>query len=178
MEPEIIASLVALVASLAAAVIALRGQRGLRLLEEELKRREESLEYLAKQLSELYIPVSMNLAATNVLFHRFFEAPEEEKAAIEHELRIHNLTIREVLIGRSFYLEVEAPEDLLEDLLEHLIQWEIVYKLKYEYKVYSGPVFAGIKDFGFRGFPQGADKYFREGAKRLKMRYNSQFTQE
>lgn len=173
-QPEIIASIVALVASLAAALIALRGERSVRMLEAELKRREESLDYLGNQLSELYVPVSMNLAATNALFERFFEAEEEEKRAIEHELQGHNRAVREILMSRSIYLEADAPSELVEAYLEHLIQWEIVYKLKYEYHVYEGPVFAGIGKFGFKGFPEGIDEYFREGLRRLKDRYNSQ----
>lgn len=82
-------------------------------------------------------------------------------------------------MNASIYIEPDAPEARIEQLLEHLVQWEIVYKLKYEYKVYEGPVFAGIDKFGFRGFPkkketdnEGIDEYFRRKVKELKTRHH------
>jgi hypothetical protein len=83
-------------------------------------------------------------------------------------------------MSASMYLEPDAPEANLKALLEHLTQWDIVYKLKYEYKVYEGPVFTGIKKFGFRGFPrkknkedEGIDQYFDRKVKELRSKHHS-----
>lgn len=183
-DPEVVAaiitSIVSLVASLFAAYLAIAGQKRLRLLEAEYERKAESAEFLAAKLDHLYLPVSMNLAATNKLFSRFREADENERTAIEHELREHNAKIRECLMNASIYIEPDAPDGMIERLLEHLIQWDIVYKLKYEYKVYGGPVFAGIEQFGFRGFPrdEDVDGYFRRKMKELKDRHHQRLRED
>jgi hypothetical protein len=173
-DPGIIAAIVALVASLIAAYISISGQRSLKLLEAELEQKQESAEFLAEKLTQFYLPVMVHLSATKTLYDRFFEAGEDEKKAIKHELRLHNTEIRERLMDFSIYLESDAPEDKVDQMVEHLIQWEIVYKLKYEYKVYDGPVFAGVEAFGFRGFPPGGviDEYFGRKVKDLRERYH------
>lgn len=120
----------------------------------------------------------MHLATTKKLFDRYFKAGKDEKTAIEHELRLHNATVRDCLMASSIYLEADAPKEMINELLEHLIQWEIVYKLKYEYKVYDGPVFAGIKEFGFCGFPDmDVDGYFKGKVDELKERYQCRFSE-
>jgi hypothetical protein len=117
----------------------------------------------------------MRLSATGKLFDRYFEAAEDGKVAvaIEHEMRIHNTAIRELLMNAALYLDDDSPDGMMDKLLEHLIQWDIVYKLKYEYKVYDGHVFAGIVQFGFRGFPRelNPDRYFSDKGKQLKTQH-------
>ncbi len=176
----IITSIVSLIASLIAAYLAVVGQKRLKLLEAEYERKAELAEFLAAKLDRLYIPVSMNLAATQKLFKRFKEADEDERTAIEHELRAHNARIRECLMNATIYIESDAPEGMIERLLEHLLQWDIVYRLKYEYKVYDGPVFAGIEKFGFRGFPrdEDVDGYFKRKMKELKERHHQRLKED
>jgi hypothetical protein len=60
------------------------------------------------------------------------------------------------------YLEPDTPEAVTTELLEHIVQWETVYNLKYVRKTYKGPVFAGIKRFGYSGFPRGQKIYYKE----------------
>jgi hypothetical protein len=52
--------------------------------------------------------------------------------------------------------------------------------LKYEYKVYEGPVFAGIERFGFRGFPrdEDVDGYFSCKMKELKERHHQRLKED
>lgn len=180
MTPQVIAAIItsamSLIAATFAALLAISGQRKLKLLEAESKHREDSAEFLASKLDRLYLPVSMNLSATVKLFARFKNTEDEnEKTAIEHELRNHNAKIRECLLNSSIYLEPDAPDGMIEKLLEHLLQWDIVYRLKYEYKVYDGPVFAGIERFGFRGFPrdQDVDGYFSRTMRELKNKHHA-----
>lgn len=175
----IITSSLALIASVFATVFSYASQKRLKILEAEYRARAESAEFLAAKLDRFYLPIAMHLSTTKKLFDRFFAAGEAEKRAIEHELREHNSKVRESLMNASIYIEPDAPEARIEQLLEHLVQWEIVYKLKYEYKVYEGPVFAGIDKFGFRGFPkkeekdnEGIDEYFRRKVKELKTRHH------
>jgi hypothetical protein len=166
-----VTAVIAAVAATTSAVVSYVGTRDIRRLEARQALERQGAEFIAERLTKLYVPVTMHLAATKVLFTRYFEASTtaQEKVAIEHELRFHNKEIRERLMQWSVYVESRpkecgselAPDDLMRQLLGHLIQWETVYRLKYEYKVYEGPVFTGIKDFGFRGFPEGADEYFQ-----------------
>jgi hypothetical protein len=162
---------IAAVAAISSAVISYIGARDVQAYEARQALERDSAEFIAERLTKLYVPVTMHLAATGILFKRYFEASTtaQEKVAIEHELRVHNTAIRDRLMQWSVYIASRpkecgaepAPDDLVRQLLEHLIQWETVYRLKYEYKVYKGPVFAGVEEFGSRGFPQGVDEYFR-----------------
>lgn len=167
----VVTAVIAALAALGSAMVSVNGAREIRELEERQAERLEAAEFIGERLTKLYVPVTMHFAATKALFDRFFESTTsaEEKVAIEHELRRHNREVRERLMQWSVFVEPGStecgqgadPDDLVRDLLEHLVQWETVYRLKYEYKVYKGPVFAGISEFGFRGFPQGVDDYFR-----------------
>lgn len=162
-------AVIAATAALGSMIVSVYSAHSIRELEEKYTQRRESAEFIAERLNNLYVPVRMHLACTKRLFERFFEetTTDNEKTAIEHELRLHNTEVRDRLMKWSVYIEPESvaditsnPDELVQNLLEHLIQWETVYKLKYEYKVYDGPVFAGISSFGFRGFPKGVDEYF------------------
>ena len=181
-EKNLIAIITAVIAAMAAfgsIIISVYSARSIRELEEKYAQRRESAEFIAERLNNLYVPLRMHLACTKRLFKRYFEekTSDEEKTAIEHELRLHNTEVRDRLMKWSVYIEPESgadlqrdPDELVLNLLEHLIQWETVYKLKYEYKVYDGPVFAGIEKFGFRGFPDGVDKYFAQTEVMLRKR--------
>jgi hypothetical protein len=83
---------------------------------------------------------------------------------IEHALREHNKVIVESLLTFSMYLDPSATENVKIALLEHLLQWESVYKLKYEYGHYTGPVWDGIRHFGYRRFPEEAADHFHKRA--------------
>jgi hypothetical protein len=175
----VVTSALSLIAALFATVFSFISQKNLKLIEAESRQRVESAEFLAAKLDKFYLPVSMHLATTQKLFDRFFKAEKAEQTAIEEELRTHNTKVRELLMNSSLYLEPDAPESDLEALLEHLIQWDIVYKLKYEHKVYNGPVFAGIEEFGFRGFPkkkdkkdEGIDQYFDRKVRELRTKHH------
>lgn len=172
-NPDILVAMIALAASIIAAVIALYGGKRLRLLEQQLKQQERIFQFEEEKLTQLYLPITLHLLATGSLFKRYFKAGEDEKIAIEHEMRIHNTAIRELLMNAALYLDDDSPDGMVDKLLEHLIQWEIVYKLKYEYKVYTGPVFAGIDQFGFRGFPRdlNPDQYFSNKVEQLKIQH-------
>jgi hypothetical protein len=175
----VVTSTLSLIVALFAAIFSFVSQKKLKLIEAESRQQAESAEFLAAKLDKFYLPVSMHLSTTQKLFARFSDADQAEKMAIEEELRAHNTKVRELLMGASMYLEPDAPEATLKALLEHLIQWDIVYKLKYEYKVYDGPVFAGIKKFGFRGFPrkerdedEGIDQYFDRKVRELRSKHH------
>jgi len=86
------------------------------------------------------------------------------------------MRIRTLIVDGALYLEEDAPETVTSELLTHLIQWDTVYKLKYEYKTWKGPVFAGIQEFGFRGFPDGVDDYFSTTTRRLRRGLSEQQT--
>jgi len=162
---------IAACAAIVSAVVSYQSARDVRAFEASQALDRERADFLAERLTKLYVPVTMHLAATKALFNRYFEetTTPQEKVAIEHEQRVHNKEIRERLMQWSVYVESRpkecgadvSPDVLVRQLLEHLIQWETVYRLKYEYKVYGGPVFAGIETFGLRGFPTGVDTYFQ-----------------
>jgi hypothetical protein len=181
----VVTSTLSLIAALFATIFSFVSQKKIKLIEAESRQQAESAEFLAAKLDKLYLPVSMHLSTTKKLFDRFFEADNAEQIAIERELRTHNTEVRKLLMSASMYLEPDAPEANLKALLEHLIQWDIVYKLKYEYKVYDGPVFAGIEKFGFRGFPgkerkkgeapredEGIDHYFDRKVRELRSKHH------
>lgn len=176
MHINIIVAIIALIASVFATVTTVVSQRNIKILERKIRRQEESDQFIAQKLEKFYLPVQLQLATTKKLFDRFFIAGEQEKEAIEHELLLHNSKIRDCLMSSSIFLEDDIPPGMIDALLEHLIQWEIVYKLKYEYKVYEGPVFAGIKEFGFCGFPQmDVDGYFKRKVSILKEKHHQRF---
>jgi hypothetical protein len=118
--------------STASAVVSYVGTRDIRRLEARQALERQGAEFIAERLTKLYVPVTMHLAATKVLFTRYFEASTtaQEKVAIEHELRFHNKEIRERLMQWSVYVESRpkecgselAPDDLMRQLLGHLIQ--------------------------------------------------------
>jgi hypothetical protein len=171
------AAVVAAISAVLAAGIAAYSAYSVGAAQERFAERQAGADFLAERLTKLYVPVSMHLVATKALFDRFVEpnVSAAEKTALEHELRFHNNEIRRILLESSVYAVPAnggspGADQLLSDLLEHLVQWETVYKLKYEYGVYEGPVFAGIADFGFRGFPPEADTYFHTTEMELRRR--------
>jgi hypothetical protein len=172
------AAIVAAVAAVVGAVVSAIENRSLQRLQERFVQRQESAQFLRDKISKLYMPVSMHLQITKQLFDRYFESTitEEEKLAIEHAMREHNRAVREALISEFVYLEPDAPAAASTELLEHLTQWETVYRLKYESRTYDGPVFAGIRQFGFRGFPSGADTYFARRTEELRALLHQQTT--
>jgi len=179
MHINILVAVIALIASVFATVMTVASQRNIKILEGKLRRREESDQFIAQKLEKFYLPVQLHLATTKKLFDRYFQAGDKEREAIEHELVVHNAKIRECLMSSSIFLEEDIPPGMIDGLLEHLIQWEIVYKLKYEYKVYEGPVFAGIKEFGFCGFPEmDVDGYFKRKVHALKQKHHQRFQEE
>jgi hypothetical protein len=161
-------AIIAATATIVAAALSVIARRSIRRLEERFERQRESAQFLSEQLTKLYLPVSMHLRATRALADTHYEAGEPTKTEIEHALRQHNSAILELLMKWSMYLDSDAPDTVTSDLLEHLLQWESVYKLKYEYKVYDGPVWDGIRHYGYRKFPDGVDVYFREKEKELR----------
>ena len=174
---SLIAAIVAAISAVLAAGIAAYSAYSVGAAQERFAERQAGADFLAERLTNLYVPVSMHLVATKALFDRFGEAnvSAAEKTALEHELRFHNNEIKRILLESSVYAvpshgSSPGADQLLSDLLEHLVQWETVYKMKYEYKVYEGPVFAGIKEFGFRGFPEGADAYFHTTETQLRQK--------
>ena len=156
------AAIIAAVAAVSSTVVSAMTSRSIRRREELFAMRQESGEFLREKISKLYMPVAMRIRVTGQLFDRFFASTttSEEKTAIEHAMREYNKAIQETLMAEFAYLEPDAPKEATTDLMQHLIQWENVYRLKYEYGVYDGPVFAGIKRFGYQSFPPGADEYF------------------
>lgn len=160
-----------------ASLVGFVGNQRINALEEQFRKQAASEEFLAEKLANFYVPISTHLAVTEALFARYNESgvSEEEREAIEHELLDHNSAIRERLLQGGLYLEPSESVDvelMVERLLEHYTQWETVYKLKHEYGVWTASVFAGISEFGWRGFPSemGVDAYFRDTTRRLRNR--------
>jgi hypothetical protein len=179
----VIVAVIAAVASIAAAVVSYLGSRSLSEVQEEFTLARESAQFLTKQIDAFYVPMSMNLVVTKGLFDRYLEpkVSESEKEAIEHLMREHNAAMRTLLMKSARYLEPEAPEAVSKELLEHLAQWETVYQLKYQYKAYNGWLFAGIKEFGYRGFPrnvpgyQSINDYYETATLRLRKKLHVRF---
>lgn len=164
----IVTAIIAATATIIAAALSVIARRSIRRLEERFEREQESARFLSEQLTKLYLPVSMHLRATRALADIHYAAGEPTKGEIEHALQQHNSAILKVLMNWSMYLDSDAPDTVTSDLLEHLLQWESVYKLKYEYKVYDGPVWEGIRRYGYRKFPDGVDVYFHEKTEELR----------
>jgi len=162
-----IAALIAAIAAVTSAVVSSHSNKSVAQLQAYYIKEKESIEFIKEQLSKLYYPVSLHLKATNHLFKRYSEATtsEEEIKIIEHAMKDHNQEILRLLIDGAMYLDPDAPKEVTTELLEHFIQWNTVYKMKYTDKTYGGPVFAGIKQFGFRGFPKGREIYFNDKTK-------------
>ena len=171
MENATIAVVVAIlgaVGAIAAASMSMMAQRSVRKLQERFEAHRQATTFLSDQLSKLYLPVSMHLRATRALSDTHYDADDATKIGIEHALREHNDTIVERLLNWSMYLDPSAPDSVTIDLLEHLLQWESVYKLKYDYKRYDGPIWDGMRRFGYRQFPDDAGDYFHKTATEIR----------
>jgi hypothetical protein len=174
----LLAAGIAAVASVGAAFVSGRYAHRSKRYEHHMRKSQDETEFIREQLTNLYVPVSMSLHTTRILFERRFEGDVSaaEKEAIEHEWYRYNQAIRDAIMEGSHYLEPTPEghpatvEELVARLLEHYTQWEIVYKLKYEYEAYDGSVFAGIDRFGFRKFPSEleVDEYFETTTERLR----------
>ncbi len=180
----VIVAIIAAVASAVAAFISYMESQSVTRMQESFEQARESAEFLEAQINEFYLPMTMNLVVTKGLFDRYTEPniTDAEKSAIELLMQEHNTRMRERLMTGSVYLEPDAPEEVYKDLLLHLIQWETIYQLKYTYKVYDGWLFAGIKEFGFRRFPQkvpgyeSVDDYYQKATARLRRKLHTRFT--
>ena len=144
-------------------------------------RQQQAIKVLEQRVNGAYGPVQSRLLITRALYKRYFEAgvSHEEKTAIEHEWRIHNEAVLDVLTNKSALIGLPSgtsracADSLINALIEHLTQWQTVYRLKYKYEAYEGPVFAGIRQFGNRSFPKsnpcgGADTFFSAGLGELR----------
>lgn len=172
---SVVVAIIAAIASGVGAGISVYGSYSVERLKEEYARTRESATFIQDQIKLFYQPISMHLIVTKGLFSRLLETTNErEKVAIEKLMRKHNSSVRDLLMNGAIYLEPGTPEAVSSGLLEHLVQWEVVYQLKYEYGVYKGPVFAGIEEFGFRGFPsevpgfKSVDEYYLKTTEKLK----------
>ena len=155
----ILVAAIAAVASIAATVISARNARSLHESEERFKNQQQSAEFLNEQLKNLYLPVSMHLAATSVLAKTHYGADEETVSDIEKALHVHNRAIIDALMNWTLYLDPDAPESATTGLLGHLLQWETVYEMKMRQQ-WDAPVWDGIRHFGYDKFPDGAAEYF------------------
>lgn len=162
------AAIIAAVAAVLAALVTAVNTYMVRRLDNRLTKARRTTDFISAKLQQLYLPVSMSLKATKILFDRYFEVDDDaEKACIEHAWKEHNSLVKERMMTGWMYLDPDAPKDEINELLEHLIQWETVYRLKYDLHVYDGPVFAGTRRFGFRRFPAHIDDYFHKRADEL-----------
>lgn len=168
MEIPIIVAVLGAASAVVAAVVSARAQHNVRQLGERFEQHRQVTAFLTEQLSKLYLPVSMHLRATRALASTHYEADEATKEDIEHALRHHNNAIVECLMTWSMYLDPNAAEEVAIGLLEHLLQWESVYNLKYKYGELSGPVWDGIRHFGYRRFPDEAADHFHEKAAEIR----------
>lgn len=170
---------VAAVAAVVAAGIATITSLYVRRRDQQFLKLKQSTEFLQAQLDNLYMPVAVGLSNTNRLFARYFQddTTDSEKEIIEHAWELFNSEIFECLTRSWVYLDPDGPSGDIDDLIEHLQQWKSVYRLKYDKGTYSGPVFAGIQQFGFKGFPrpdyespprQALDVYFKQRAEALR----------
>lgn len=175
----IIAATVAAVAAVVAAAVSGGTNLYVRRRDREMRAAQRTTEFLQAQLTNLYMPVSVSLSITEQLFRRYFEATtsDSEKEVIEHAWKHHNSEIFERLVRHQVYLDPDGPTADVDDLIVHLQQWDLVYRLKYEEGTYNGPVFAGIKQFGFKGFPrpdrqspprEALDVHFKKKAETLR----------
>lgn len=159
-----LSAIIAAVAAIFASVLSYLSNSKVVMLSNKYLKEREVAQYREKQISKLYFPMHVNLTASNALFKRYFEKStlDEEKTIIEHSWKRHNDNIFKLLMENSVYLDLDAPAEIMEALPEHIIQWNSVYEMKYTDKTYDGPVFAGIKKFGYRKFPKGRKVYFNQ----------------
>ena len=169
MEIPIVVAILGVIGVLASATMSAVTQRNVKQLEERFKKHQQVTTFLNDQLSKLYLPVSMHLRATRALANTHYEADNATKTEIEHALWGHNKVILEHLLTNLMYLDPGAPEVVTTELLEHLLQWENVYKLKYEHKRHTGPIWDGIRDLGYRQFPDEAADHFHKRAKEIRV---------
>jgi hypothetical protein len=147
--------------SVIVALLTVEGSLILHRVQEGARREVTSAEFVCQKYVRFFLPMASNLIVTRSLFQRLgaLSPSDPEWVAIEHLMSKHNAEIRRLLLAESSYLDPDAPEAVFSELLEHLVQWQIVYQLKYEYKAWNGPVFAGIKKFGWKGFPRTVEKF-------------------
>lgn len=168
MEIPIVVAILGIIGALAAATMSAVTQRNVKQLEERFQKHQQVTAFLSDQLSKLYLPVSMHLRATRALANTHYEADKTTKTEIEHALSEHNKVIVEHLMTNLMYLDPSAPEVVTTELLEHLLQWENVYKLKYEHKLHTGPIWDGIRNLGYRQFPEEAADHFHKRAREIR----------
>jgi hypothetical protein len=145
-------------------------------------RQQANVAFLEERLNKLYVPVTMHLAVVQGFFDRYPEAGDAERPFLEQEWREHNRAIRQLVTDGSAYITpaprqtVACVDSMVLQLLVHLSQWDLVYRLKHEARTYKGPIYAGIREFGYRGFPQGpcgADSVFTAGLRDLRQKLHA-----
>ncbi len=150
--------------------------------EQEFDREQASIAFLEARLNKLYVPMTMHLAVTQGFFDRYPSASPAERPLLESAWRGHNGAIRQLVAEASAYItptDSQTPQcvdSMVTQLLTHLAQWDVVYRLKHEAKVYGGPVYVGIKKFGYLGFPRGpcgADSVFFGGLRELRRKLHA-----
>jgi hypothetical protein len=143
------AAAVAAAAAIFAAGVTAYSTVQLKAREEAFTDRQRAVDFLGERLTKLYVPVSMHLAATDVLFKRFNEpnTSRAERTAIEHEMHDHNSAVLKTLMESSVYTEPADTagacnvDTMITDLIDHLIQWETVYSLQVRASCLYGPCF-------------------------------------
>jgi hypothetical protein len=117
----------------------------------------------------------MHLSATRVLADTHYGAEGDMLRDIEAALHLHNSAIIDALMTWTLYLDPDAPASASTELLGHLLQWETVYRLK-ERGQWDGPVWEGIRYFGYSKFPEGAAEYFTDETMRKRKLLNERST--
>jgi hypothetical protein len=174
--PIIVATIAALT-SIAAAVISARTNLSVRKSQVQYEDQQKSRAFLNEQLKNLYLPVSMHLSATRVLADTHYGAEGDLLRDIEAAMHLHNSAIVEALMTWSLYLDPDAPSSASAALLAHLLQWETVYRLK-ERGQWDGPVWDGIRYFGYSQFPDGAAEYFAGATVRKRQQLHESSTEQ
>jgi hypothetical protein len=181
----VLAAVIALVGTVAVALVTYHQTFTIEQLDQEFSRYQQSTTFSRDKLTNFYQPMTMYLAVTEGLYARYLQANDDsEKTEIEHSMRLYNSRIRELLSTQTHFLEPDAPEPVWKDLLKHLVQWDIVYQLKYKYKTYDGYVFAGIKQFGFIGFPkkvegyESVDDYYEKTTRKLRAKLHKRLSKD
>jgi len=145
-------------------------------------REQASIAFLEARLNKLYVPVTMHLTVTKGFFDRYPAARPAERPLLESAWREHNAAIRQLVTEGSAYITptegqtTQCVDSMVTQLLTHLAQWDVVYRLKHEARAYRGPVYAGISEFGYLGFPRGlcgADSVFFGGLRELRGRLHA-----
>jgi hypothetical protein len=150
--------------------------------EHAFDREQAGIAFLEARLNKLYVPVTMHLAVTQGFFDRYPSASPAEGLLLESAWREHNRAIRQLVTEASAYITptgaqtTQCVDSMITHLLTHLAQWDVVYRLKHEARAYRGPVYVGIKEFGYLGFPRGpcgADSVFFGGLRELRARLHA-----